>query len=418
MSKQKSFADIIQLLGPGLLFAGAAVGVSHLVQSTKAGAIYGFGLLLAVIVANILKYPFFEFGTRYAMATGENLVRGYKRQGNWAFILFIVMTIGTMFTIQAAVTIVTASLAVSLIGFFDIMTWCAVLLGVCMSLLLLGRYAILDNLMKIIIIVLSLSTLFALISILFLGTGVEKTADLKTFTWDTAGITFLIALMGWMPAPIDLSVWSSIWVLEKKKINKEVDFKSSLLDFNVGYIGTSILAVCFLTLGALVMYGTGEAPSEKGAVFAQQLIDLYTTALGSWSKPIIAVAALTTMFSTTLTCLDAFPRVLSEITFVLKPEYETTAKKQSYIFWIILVIVGALLLLNLLQAQMGLMIKIATILSFLTAPFLAFLNYKLVTSQHIPTEAQPPKWLKYLSWAGFFFLSVFSVLSLYSQFMM
>ena len=89
MSKQKSFADIIQLLGPGLLFAGAAVGVSHLVQSTKAGAIYGFGLLLAVIIANILKYPFFEFGTRYAMATGENLIRGYKRQGNWAFILFI-----------------------------------------------------------------------------------------------------------------------------------------------------------------------------------------------------------------------------------------------------------------------------------------------------------------------------------------
>ena len=144
MSKQKSFADIIQLLGPGLLFAGAAVGVSHLVQSTKAGAIYGFGLLLAVIIANILKYPFFEFGTRYAMATGENLIRGYKRQGNWAFILFIFMTVGTMFTIQAAVTIVTASLAVSLIGVFSIMTWCFVLLAVCMALLLIGRYAILD----------------------------------------------------------------------------------------------------------------------------------------------------------------------------------------------------------------------------------------------------------------------------------
>ena len=32
-------------LGPGLLMAGAAVGVSHLVQSTRAGAVYGFGLL-------------------------------------------------------------------------------------------------------------------------------------------------------------------------------------------------------------------------------------------------------------------------------------------------------------------------------------------------------------------------------------
>ena len=295
------------------------------------------------------------------------------------------------------------------------MTWCFVLLAVCMALLLIGRYAILDNLMKVIIIILSLSTLFALISVLFLGTGVEKTGDLKIFTWDTAGITFLIALMGWMPAPIDLSVWSSIWTLEKKKLNEDVNFNTSLLDFNVGYIGTSILAICFLALGALVMYGTGEVPSEKGAVFAQQLIDLYTTALGSWSKPIIAVAALTTMFSTTLTCLDAFPRVLSEITFVLKPEYETTAKKQAYIFWIILVIAGALLLLNVLQAQMGLMIQIATILSFLTAPFLAFINYKLVTGEHIPEHTKPPKWLKYLSWIGLAFLVIFSILFLYSQ---
>lgn len=32
-------------LGPGLLFAGAAIGVSHLVQSTRAGADFGWGLI-------------------------------------------------------------------------------------------------------------------------------------------------------------------------------------------------------------------------------------------------------------------------------------------------------------------------------------------------------------------------------------
>jgi hypothetical protein len=34
--------SFLQSLGPGLLFAGAAIGVSHLVQSTKAGAEFGF----------------------------------------------------------------------------------------------------------------------------------------------------------------------------------------------------------------------------------------------------------------------------------------------------------------------------------------------------------------------------------------
>ena len=45
-------------LGPGLLFAGAAIGVSHLVQSTRAGADFGWGLLWALLLANIMKYPF------------------------------------------------------------------------------------------------------------------------------------------------------------------------------------------------------------------------------------------------------------------------------------------------------------------------------------------------------------------------
>ena len=40
-------------LGPGLLFAGAAIGVSHLVQSTRAGADFGLGLLWALLLVNL-----------------------------------------------------------------------------------------------------------------------------------------------------------------------------------------------------------------------------------------------------------------------------------------------------------------------------------------------------------------------------
>ena len=43
----------IKKLGPGLLFAGAAIGVSHLVQSTRAGADYGWGLTWALLLVNL-----------------------------------------------------------------------------------------------------------------------------------------------------------------------------------------------------------------------------------------------------------------------------------------------------------------------------------------------------------------------------
>ena len=67
----------LKSLGPGLLYAGAAIGVSHLVQSTKAGATYGYVLIVAIVLAHIFKYPFFAIGPRYAKATGTSLVTGY-----------------------------------------------------------------------------------------------------------------------------------------------------------------------------------------------------------------------------------------------------------------------------------------------------------------------------------------------------
>ena len=48
----------LKKLGPGLLFAGAAIGVSHLVQSTRAGADFGWGLGWALVLVNVFKYPF------------------------------------------------------------------------------------------------------------------------------------------------------------------------------------------------------------------------------------------------------------------------------------------------------------------------------------------------------------------------
>ena len=105
--------DILKKLGPGLLFAGAAIGVSHLVQSTKAGADFGLGLIWALIIANIFKYPFFQYGPKYALSSGESVLKGYKKLSRNILIVYFFLTIATMFSIQTAVTIVTAGIAKS-----------------------------------------------------------------------------------------------------------------------------------------------------------------------------------------------------------------------------------------------------------------------------------------------------------------
>jgi len=394
----------LKKLGPGLLFAGAAIGVSHLVQSTRAGADFGFGLIWALILVNLFKYPFFQYGPRYASATGESLVHGYQKLGKGVLIAYAILTFATMFTIQTAVTIVTAGLASSLFGdFISTELWTIVILVICLALLLIGKYKLLDSLIKIIIIVLTISTIVAVT--MALSKNSNPISITQILPKGTIEISFLIAFMGWMPAPLDISVWHSLWAVEKKKDEGEFTPKTALFDFNIGYIGTVILGIGFVSLGALVMFNSGESFSTAAGVFSNQLIEMYTKSLGSWSYVIIGIAAFTTMFSTTLTTLDASPRAMNQTLQLLT----NSSMKKGYLFWILLLAIGTISIFFFFDSGMGLLIKIATVLSFLTAPFYAIINYKLISSDHTPKHWQPSIFMHILSWLGILFLVGFGI---------
>ena len=392
----------LRKLGPGLLFAGAAIGVSHLVQSTRAGADFGFGLLWAVIISVILKYPFFQFGSRFALATKMSLLDGYYKLGKIYLLIFFIISIGTIFTIQTAVTIVTASLATTVLGYSQnpVMLSTLIIL-LCFIMLLVGNYKFLDRFIKIIILALTLSTLIALFVALTKNSSSFNFS--QVFPYKTS-IIFLAALIGWMPAPLDISVWQSLWVLEKEKSNS-ISFDEGIFDFNVGYFGTFILGICFLSLGALVMFGSGTGFSDVGSIFAGQFIELYTSTLGESVYPIIVIAAFTTMFSTTLTTLDASPRSMHKSSQLLFPETNLL----DYKFWLIILSVGTICIFSLLLDEMGTLVQIATILSFVTAPFYAYLNLKLVTSDLMPSKYKPSKVLINFSYVGLVFLTLFAL---------
>ena len=396
-------------LGPGLLFAGAAIGVSHLVQSTRAGADFGWGLVWALLLINLFKYPFFQYGPRYAQATGETLLDGYYKLGKGYLWAYFILNFGTMFTIQSAVTVVTAGIASKLFGITeDIVTWSIVITILCGTLLLLGKYSWLDKLIKVIMVVLAVSSILAVSFAFFKN---EQPLSFNQVFPDQTGLLFLIAFLGWMPAPLDISIWHSIWTLEKNKTNpKDTSLKESLFDFNVGYIATVILALCFLGLGVLVMFGTGVEFSNQGGIFAGQLIQLYTSSLGDAAYGIIGIAAFTTMLSTTLTTLDASPRAMSKTIQLLFNKEGT----QYYTFWLLILAIGTGCIFIFLLSEMGQLVRIATVLSFITAPLYAFLNYRLVISNQMPKKHQPKRGLRLLSVMGLLFLSGFTLFYLFS----
>ena len=71
------FGQLNSSLGPGIVMAATAIGASHVILSPLAGARFGYGLLWLVLFSHLFKYPAFEFGARFAIATGTSLIRGY-----------------------------------------------------------------------------------------------------------------------------------------------------------------------------------------------------------------------------------------------------------------------------------------------------------------------------------------------------
>ncbi len=413
-----SLKEKLNQFGPGLLYAGAAVGVSHLVQSTRAGAEFGFQLVAIVILVNVLKYPIFELGPRYAAATGRTLLDGYHQIGAWAVWVYFLLSVLTMFIVMGAISIVTAGLFVQLTGIsLDAPIIAMLLLILSVQILGFGHYSLLDRSMKLIMIILTISTLLALIVSFF--TPIEKQAEFETtFNFsESAHILFLVALIGWMPAPIDISIWHSVWSVSKnKEQGHRIPLTQALLDFKVGYWGTMVLAVCFLTLGALVMYGTPESPASNSTEFAKQFIGFYTTSFGEWAFPIIALAAFATMFSTLLTCLDAYPRTLRRSTELLFPRLDSmTYHNKIYWYWLILTALGTIALLHFFLRDMRAMVDLATTISFVLAPILAILNYITLNQPQVPDHARFKGRAKYCYQISTSLLILFSLLFLFTR---
>ncbi|MFQ5745231.1 MAG: NRAMP family divalent metal transporter [Acidobacteriota bacterium] len=397
--------------GPGLMWAAAAVGVSHLVQSTRVGAAAGFALAGVILVAMILKYPFFEYGHRYAAATGTSLVEGYRQIGGWALWLYFLLTLVTSLIHQSALVLFTSYLIRYMLG----LSWPLAAIGAllyvgCGLLLAVGRFRGFDLVVKVVMAILALSTLAAA------AVALER-ANFSTLTlWpaegfgDAVSLGFILALVGFMPSPIEVSVMSSLWTLAKGRASgHRASLAAARLDFDIGYIGTAILAFAFLLLGAVVMHGAGRQFSPEGTVFSVQLVGLYTSTLGGWTRPMVLVAAVTTMFSTVLIVIDGFPRAIERCLHNLRSGAGVPAADLPVGrgYWATMIVLGALTItvLSSFTGSLTAMVDFATIFTFMTAPVLGYLNLRAVNSEDVAPEHQPSWILLAVSYVGLVLLS-------------
>ncbi len=411
----ESRRNLWKAIGPGILVACAAIGGSHLVWSTRAGADYGWKLVGLVLLANLLKFPFFLYGQRYTAATGESLLDGYRRQGRVYLLLFLLINILTGAINIAGVAMLTGAL----LGGFglpgNLTAWTLAVLAVCALLSLLGHYKLLDGLAKGVIIVLSLSTLAA-VALAFGQGGATAIPDfVAPSPWNWEAFPFLVFLLGWMPAPIDLSAWSSLWIFSRsKQTGHFATPHETSIDFYLGYLMAVVLAVAFMALGKLIMFGTGATFSDSPIAFSNQLIGLYSATIGTWSRPLILTAAFVTMFSTTLTCVDGYPRALAACCGIFSGH--RLDFRRSHQVWIVLSVLGAAAIVAFFAKSLIHHLAFAAAVSFLTSPVLAAINFKSMVGKNVPEQNRPGLALALISWLGLAFFVAMSIGFIYVQF--
>jgi Mn2+/Fe2+ NRAMP family transporter len=412
MSKTKT---LLKNLGPGLLFASMAIGTSHLVLSTKAGAQYGWLMVIPIILANVLKYPFFEFGVRYTSVTNKTLIEGYLNHGKGYLWFYAIITLVTTFTILAALYTVTAGLFINLFKIGDISIG-MVALGLFIfisGLLIIGKYKFLEISLKFVVSILFIALIVTTALVVFQG-QVEPVSNFKpTPIFNEVGILFLIGLMGWMPTTVEASSWVSLWSIEKWKNQEKPSLRESLQEFNIGYILTGVLALFFMTIGWFTLYGTNTVLSGNAVNFADQVVQLFTTHIGVWAYLFIAISAYATMFSTCMTAHDAVTRVSLDIIGLLRPNKMSIHTKVNFAIGVILLAIVNFIVIIAFSANMGNLVALATFVSFVVAPIIGYMNLKNVMSNDIPEAYRPNKNLRTLTYLGIVVLSCFSLYYFY-----
>ncbi|MCW8487083.1 NRAMP family divalent metal transporter [Streptococcus macedonicus] len=404
IEQQSNWRTKLKALGPGILMASAAVGGSHIVSSTQAGAIYGWQLALVILLINIFKYPFFRFGSQFTMENDKSLIEGYAEKGKGWLAIFFVLNIFSAIVNTAGVGILCAAILYNIFpnGFgLSISQLTTIIIVIIWAMLLIGGYKFLDSLAKWVMTALTIATVVAVVIALFKHSEYAPNFEAPT-PWRMAALPFIVSLMGWMPCPIEISAISSMWSVEKRKQVKMSE-ADAIFDFNTGYIGTAILALIFCALGTLIQFGSDEEVQSASAAYIAQFVNMYASVLGEWSRFLITLIAFLCIFGTVITVIDGYSRANNEALRLLLDKKE--ASQKTLYGWMTLTAVIGLVIVYLFAGNVATMLRFAMIASFITTPFFAYLNYSLVNNK----EHQVKPWLKRLSIIGLVYLFGFAL---------
>jgi Mn2+/Fe2+ NRAMP family transporter len=364
----------------------AAIGQTHVILSTYAGARFGFSLLWMIVVAHVLTYPVFEYGTRYATATGESLVDAYLKMPRMRGVLaafFAVLLLSFPFLGLASLLSVTASILYAAFPQVGFKGWAIITTVTTAGLLFIGRYRWLEALSLAMAGVLILGTAVAFAFELPAASDVARGALVPTIP--AGSLVILVALMR-LPSDPASSILLSAWAARKREAwlrdgEPLVALRKSLFDLRLGYAFSLAVAIVFLCLGAVVLHPRGV--DLEGVDLALQLSRIYTETVGAWMFPLFITVTFVAIWASYYTAADGVSRIFQDLWYRNRARPVPGELTRVRVLYTLLIMLGSLALATSFQRPLFLVV-LAVSVGLIGYPLIYVLNIFAVTRMVAP----------------------------------
>ncbi|MFZ5892811.1 MAG: Nramp family divalent metal transporter [Myxococcota bacterium] len=418
-------------MGPGFIWMLSATGSGELLLTPRVGALYGYQLLWALVLAVVFKWFINREIGRYTVCTGSSIVEGFAQlpgPKNWA--LWVILAPQLLVVVPAIAGL--AGMSASALALFvpgDAKAWMAALTVACAVLIVLGRYQKLEKGATLLATALALASIVAAFIVqpepARLAAGALPTVPEKV-RFDE-----VIPWLGFALSGAAGLLWYSYWVkvkgfgaaaIDTRRPPSELSegdrarlagwVRHMTMDCTLAVVGTLVVTLAFLVLGTELLRPRRLVPEEDRVVeiLGRLLGDVWGP-VGFWG---MVVGLFVAFWATLLSNQDGHGRLYGNGTHLILKSFgvdrrwaRESALRKGYV----VVLVTALpILIFVLVGNPVSLLKVAGSIEAIHIPVIAVLA--LLVNRRLPRGLAPSRFATVATSLGALFFAMFAVLYL------
>jgi len=359
--------NIFIVFGPGIVVAATGVGAGDLIAAAVSGAQYGYALLWAAVLGAILKYVMNEGISRYQLVSGQSLLQGWKERLHpfisWYFIIYLFLW---SFIVAAALMAACGLAAHALIPALSVIQWGMIHSILAMIIVRVGKYKVVEKLMRIFISMMFVVTILSAILIKPDLLAIFKNIVIPRVPPNS--VKFILGVIGGVGGSVTLLSYG-YWIREKRWVGKAY-LKRTRIDLAIAYTLTAVFGISIMIIAA------GVKPEiMNGNQMVVGMADKLESVVGSFGRWFFLIGFWGAVFSSMVGVWQGIPYLFADFhgqnkTAKISKFHVKEKEKKAYNYFLIYLSIPPMLLL-LVSKPVWLVIIYAVAGSFFM-PFLAF----------------------------------------------